>query len=228
MNIKISKEEHEQLLKWKIHESSIGSQLYGTAGEDSDTDVLCFYNPSDQRMWETALVFPSQHQFQYDDKENNTQYIWTNILQFWRNLNSGDSTINADVVMFGSNPIPVDDVWRLRAVRNYKVIKAFIGFAKRDLRNHKGKNKLFHAERSLYCAECLLNNELPTLEGIRFIADFPSELNELKVKEALLRRKANKMHDDGSLKTYTVHKVPDALLQKLLDSNNIREFKYED
>lgn len=224
MNIKIKKGEHGELMAKKIHDCVIGSKLYGTDAENSDTDILCIFEPG--RSWSASMAYPSQHQFQYDDVANNTQYIWTTILQFWRNLNSGDSTINADVVLFGKNPVSVTDSWRLKSVRNYKVVKAYIGFARRDLKNYKGKNKLFHAERSLYCAECIMNGQLPTIEVIQDIAKSPQDRLELIAWESDLRKRCNTMYEKDELKTYSIAVTGDKLLQKLLDSNNIKEFKY--
>lgn len=230
MNIKISKEEHDYLHKWIIREFVVGSHLYGTAKEGSDKDILCIYDIGPLMTYSPQYTeyLPNYHQFQYDDVENNIQYIYTTVEQFHKNLNSGDSTINADVIMFYPSVFNA-----LRMCRTYNVIKAFIGFAKRDLKNPKGKNKLFHAHRSLYCAKMLISGQLPTIDGIKGIADFPSSVHSLIQFEATLRDWLNELYDRGEIDRYYIPALPksltpqNTLLVKLLQSNNTKEFKYD-
>lgn len=222
MNIKISKEEHEFLLNYLVNQFTFGSRMYGTDTENSDTDYLCIYKFPTTGAWGKVLDYPSIHQFQYDDIENNAQYIWTSIYQFNQNLTSGDSIVNAEVLLFDDNISTIYS--KLELLRTYKIIKAFLGFAKRDLKN----NKLFHAERCLYIAYCLLDNELPTLNVIREMKNgsIIYTLQALINLERELRERCNKLFEKGELQMYFIPKVENPLLQKLLDSNNTKEFKY--
>lgn len=221
MNIKINKEENEYMKEMLVKTQIFGSRLYGTHTKDSDHDIMCFYAPGIE--WSVQMcTYPSQHQFQYDDVENNTQYVWTTLTQFWQNVYSGDSTINSDIILF-SNIFKVD---KLKTLRCYKVIKAYLGFAKRDLKNPKGKNKLFHAERGLYIAKCLMNNKLPSLDYIKSMKGNDNDPFFLRNMERVLREKCNKMYEHGELETYSIPDVEDPMLQKLLDSNNTKEFRY--
>lgn len=224
MNIKITKEENEALKKHFLEMQIFGSHLFGVETEDSDEDYLCLYNPSSEN-WIALNAYPSQHQFQYDDVENNKQYIWTTPVQFWKNLNSGDSTINADVILFGNLPIP-EEFNIIEVLRTYKIIKAYLGVAARDLKNHKVKGKLFHAERSIYCARSLMNGVLPTIDVIQNIKINPRTVTELKDEVTNLRSLVNDMYNNDVLKNYFIPRVEDPLLQTLLDSNNIKEFRY--
>jgi predicted nucleotidyltransferase len=230
MNIKISKEEHEYLNEHLIESFVIGSHLYGTQNENSDMDVLCIYDNEHLMSIspEICNYLPNYHQFQYDDTENNKQYIWTSKEQFFKNLFSGDSTINADVIMFYESLHN-----RLQICRTYKVIKAFIGFANRDLKDIKKKNKLFHAHRSLYCASMLLRNELPTLEDIKHIAEQPYDVAFLREWNKNLRELCNELYEKGHLEMYCIPAMPKSLtpqnklLNSLVYANNTKEFKYD-
>lgn len=231
MNIKISKEENEYLLGRLKERFLIGSRLYGTHTEESDEDVLCLYDDSEMKAMSPYLCnfLPNYHQFQYDDLENNRQIIWSTLEQFFKNLISGDSTINADIAMF--YPGVVDKP--LQVLRTYKVIKAYIGFAKRDLKDVSKKNKLFHAHRSLYCAASLMINTLPTLDGIYRISKDTYSKDDLIDWEWDLRKEVNNMFDKNRLKMYYIPPMPkslhswNTLLNKLTESNNTKEFKYD-
>ncbi|MCU0329313.1 MAG: hypothetical protein MUE53_10005, partial [Chitinophagales bacterium] len=135
MNIIFSEEEHLFLQSQIIQTIIFGSRLYGSHNESSDTDKLCIYKTSDIEL---HSGLPNIHQFQFKDKDNNIDYIYCSELQFWKNLLSGDSTINADIVLF-------TDLYpsKLEICRTYKTIKAYLGFAKRDLQKKEFK-KLLH------------------------------------------------------------------------------------
>ena len=235
MNIVITKEEHSRLLQMEVGRVVMGSTLYGTATDNSDIDYLCFYKKP--YFWGTEY-YPNIHQFQYT--EDNVDYIWTNSEQFWRNQRSGDSTINSDIVMFNKTPagnwtdgiMPMTGL-ALQYCRTYKVIKAFLGFAKRDLKDGSD-HKITHAERSMHCAHHLLDNMLPNLTVIqeiygvnRFDTNLKAKIPEMLEYNKKLRTKLNGMYDSGELKMYYVPKTNDLLLNKLLDSNNTKEFRYE-
>lgn len=210
----------------------IGSKLYQTFDDNSDTDYLRLYNIGKF----TTTYFPNIHQFQYKDVENNIDYIWTNHTQFWKNLQSGDSTINADLICF-SNFFVRDKEQKLLNLRTYKVIKAYLGFAKRDLQA-KTEKKFKHAIRSIYMAEELLQWRLPTLEGIQLIltTEYTHENAEAaKFKLETLRGFLANEYNQDLIPNYYIDDFielldldfpENTLFTKLLQSNNTKEFKY--
>lgn len=223
MNIKITEQEAEFLFDRETTRHLIGSHLYGTATDKSDTDYLVCY---DYEFYSNKY-YPNFHQFQLD--RDNIQFIFTSEYQFWKNLYSGDSTINADVVMF-SDIFGISDKDKLLVLRTYKIIKAFIGFAKRDLKQAKGNlyyKKFAHAQRGLYCAEKLLNNEIPK---VKEWLNITTTIKELTEKEIELRRKCNELFEKKELTLYSIDTkliTPEnSLEQKMIEANNIIEFKY--
>ena len=222
MNIKITKEQHERLCKSEYLEYKFGSRLFGTNREDSDYDYMRVYNYSSVYK-ENIKGLPNIHSLQYDDSENNSQYIWVTEEQFWNNLFSGDGTIHSDILMFsdGAN----EEI--LKMCRTFKLIRAYCGVAKRDLKLHNSKNKLFHANRSLYIAESLIDNTLPTKEKIQEIALNLENKEVLLQKEIKLRQKASDMYQNHLLHNYYIPETDDDLLNVILQANNTREFKYE-
>lgn len=222
MNVKITKEQHERLCKSKYIEYEFGSRLFGTHREDSDYDYMRIYK-YDSVYKKVIKGLPNIHSLQYDNSENNTQYIWVTEEQFWTNLYSGDGTIHSDILMFSEG---ADDL-ALKMCRTFKIIRAYCGVAKRDLKLHNGKNKLFHANRSLYIAECLIDNILPTKEKIQEIALNLENKEVLLQKEIRTRQKASDMYQNHLLHNYYIPETEDDLLNIILQSNNTRKFKYE-
>lgn len=227
MNIKISKELHEQLCQLEYKEYLFGSQLHGIANENSDYDYIRvisddFYS----RFSSLARFLPNIHSWQFDGES--VQYIWMTETQFWRGLFSGDGNNLSDVVLLSGkfeNPMFL--------CKTYKIIKGFIGVAKRDLKLHGNNDKKkFHALRSMYMAEMLMDNKPPTVEGIKLLYKNYGECylpstEALKNKEVLLRERLNNMLNKGEIDLYPRFKEEDELVQILSHSNNIREFKYE-
>jgi len=222
MNIKITKEQHERLCKSEYLEYEFGSRLFGTNRKNSDYDYMRVYKY--ESVYSKGFKgLPNIHSLQYDDLENNSQYIWVTEEQFWCNLFSGDGTIHSDILMFSDN---VTDL-ALKMCRTFKIIRAYCGVAKRDLKLHNSGNKLFHANRSLYIAECLIDNILPTKEKIQEIALNLENKEVLLQKEIKLRQKASDMYQNHLLHNYYIPETEDDLLNIILQANNTREFKYE-
>ncbi len=223
MNIKINREESEYLFNLELNRYLFGSRLYKTNKEDSDSDILIIYKSFHK---ESDIYYPNYHQFQYDDIENNIQYIFSSEEVFYKNLLSGDSTINSDIVLFNDNFKNIED--KLNLCRTYKIIKAYLGFSKRDIKMfNKGKNKLFHIQRGLYTAEKLINNEIPIIDDFKNFNI--NDLEELSNKEKQLREIINDMFDKDLLTLYPKNSLisgKNSLEIKLIESNNIKEFKY--
>lgn len=227
MNIKISKELHERLCELEYKEYLFGSQLHGIANDNSDYDYIRvisddFYN----RFSSLARFLPNIHSFQFDDE--GVQYIWMTETQFFRGFFSGDGNNLADIVLLSGkfeNP--------LFLCRTYKIIKGYIGVAKRDLKLHGNSDKKkFHALRSMYMAEKLMLNELPTVEGIQLLHKnyagcYLPSLHALKDREQVLREGLNNLLSKGEIDMYPKFKEDNELVQIMVNANNIREFKYE-
>lgn len=228
MNIKISKEEADFLFNLDNEKHIFGSKLYGVNKEGSDTDILVVYKSFHAS---SDLFYPNYHQFQFDDKDNNTQYVFTSYEQFFKNMFSGDSTINVDIVMFHDIGFVRENSFnsdKLNMCRTYNIIKSFLGMAKRDLKLIKGgKNKLFHINRGLYCAEQLLANKLPKISEIGKLDE--TDISVLSKKQISLREECNLMFDNGSLSMFPLNPVIipiNSLEKKLVHSNNIKNFTY--
>lgn len=268
MNIFITEEEHQYLQENLLDTTIlIGSKMYGTDDGESDTDYLCIVKPIlNIGITEMYNCFPNIHQFQYKDLDNKIDYIYTTELQFYKNMYSGDSTINTDVCIFYNN-IPVKNI------RTYKIIKAYLGFAKRDikflkrdktklLKNiHELISRMSHIERGLYIAECLLENKLPDLVYIKkftvniknkiatlqnnngdivdyidYFISFNSETEKMLRENEILNSRQIPMYPDltDNIELFKLPEEDDinkvnirmSLIQKLLKSNNIIEFKY--
>lgn len=229
MNIKITKEHHEELSKIYQEEYIFGSQLHGIATKDSDKDYIRIYDLETlaKEAYKTCYIhLPNIHSFQYDDVENNTQYVYMTYEQFWRNLWSGDGNMVADVVLLSgewSEPMSI--------CRTYNIIKGYLGMARRDLKLHGNKEKKrFHAFRSLMMAEKLINNQQPSIQDIRELKnrELPSK-EILSEKEKNLRGYLNEMLDNNDITRYPIAELPESntLLELMFTSNNTKEFKYD-
>jgi hypothetical protein len=227
MNIKINYEEFKLLNKLYYSEYLFGSQLHGIANKESDYDYVKVISDDFYKNFKTLSVYlPNIHNFQYDGEKE--QHIFMTQSQFYRGLFSGDGNNLADIVILSGkfeNP--------LFLCRTYKIIKGFIGVAKRDLKLHGNLDKKkFHALRSLYMAEKLIDNDLPTIEGIQLLhvnyggSYLPSKESLIK-KENNLREKLNTMLNNGEIDLYPKFREVDQLAQIINKSNNIKEFKYE-
>jgi predicted nucleotidyltransferase len=224
MNVKITEKQFTEALKFEISRYLFGSRLHGIANEDSDSDYLVILHNSFYDEFETlAKYLPNIHSFQLDDIKNNTQYVLMTERQFYNNLYTGDGNMNADIVLLSGkfeNP--------LFLCSGYKTIKGYLGVAKRDIKLHgNDPKKLFHAHRSLFMANKLINGELPTIEDIVKLKDgeLPSK-EDLISKQDTLRVKINKMLDDGEITLYPNFIENKELLKIMAKSNNIKQFKY--
>lgn len=226
MNVKITKEQHEKLCKLDYEEYLFGSQLHGIANKESDFDYVRVISDEFYLSFTSfARFLPNIHSWQADFE--GVQYIWMTETQFWRGFFSGDGNNLADIVLLSSrfeNPLFLS--------RSYKVCKAFVGVARRDLKLHpNNEKKKFHALRSMYMAEKLMDNELPTVEGIKLLHKnysgcYLPTTEALNKKEQELRIRLNEMLDKGELDMYPRFSEENELVQIIVNSNNVREFKY--
>lgn len=229
MNIKITKEQHLKLCKLEFKEYIFGSHLHRTNDINSDKDILrvikdnIIFNNSNT----LGKYLPNIHIFQYDDIENNTQYVYMTEYQFWYNLFSGDGHIISDIILltdYFENP--------LFLCRTYKIIKGYLGLVKRDLKYYdKSEKKRLHCVRGLYIAQCLINNIKPSIENlhdyIQFIEnkkyDNKENFNHLLIS---LKKIASNLYENNTLTNYPIFDEKDDLVYKVILANNIKEFTY--
>jgi len=222
--MKINKGLHDELCKLEYKEYLFGSRLHGVHTEESDTDVVRiigdgFYS----RFNSVARYYPNIHSFQYTEGKDN-QYIWMTERQFWYNLFHGDGNMLADIVLLSEE---FDN--SLFLCRTYKIIKGYLGLVKRDLKLHpKFEKKRFHAARSLYMAGYLINNLHPSVKDIVTLKNNVMPSNEEMLElEKTLRSRLNSMLDSGAINMYPMFDEQDLLAKMMMESNNIREFKYD-
>jgi hypothetical protein len=175
-----------------------------------------------------AIYLPNIHSYQFDDNKNNTQYVLMTERQFYYNLFSGDGNMVADVVLLsGGFEEP------LFLCSGYKVIKGYLGVARRDLKLHGNNDKKkFHALRSMYMAEKLMEKELPTVGGIQLLYKnyagcYLPSTETLNKKQNNLRGRLNDMLNKGEIDMYPHFREGQELIQIVVDTNNIKEFKYD-
>lgn len=165
MNIHITdKDEFEKLKNATLLVIPIGSKMYGTNNENSDTDLLHIYIPS---ISERNSFLTTHHQLQY--KENNIDYIFINVQSFIRNCLVGDSPLNFECLYSNEmkNSEHLNFLYDMRKTfNNYKIIKSMLGMGERDIKQISLKKtdisknkKLAHARRCLSFAEQILNDE---------------------------------------------------------------------
>jgi hypothetical protein len=228
MNIKITKEQFDILKQYTISRYTFGSHLHKTNTEQSDKDIVLILDD----IFNSDRIYPNIHCFQFDDIENNTQWMLTTESTFYKNLLSGESNIFAELVLFTD----ITNSDKLLTCRTYKIIKGFVGRAKFDLKllntsKDKKNRKSFHISRCLYVAECLLEGRLPELNDIGRYQKLSKD--ELQSKELQLRTKCNSMYENNELTMYPIlnvdNKFPDIheIEELLMNANNIKEFKYD-
>jgi hypothetical protein len=225
MNLKITKEQFQRLRQYTTSEYIFGSKMYKTDTSNSDTDILLIIDD----IFESSNYYPNIHCFQFDDIENNKQWMIATKNTFNKNLLSGESNIFGEIVLFSDVKEFPD---KLLSCRSYKIIKGFIGRAKFDLKllgtsKDKKNNKSFHISRCLYVAECLLEGKLPVLEDIGCYSNISKD--ELQTKEIQLRTKCNSMFESDELSMYPILKFDGVITElesMLVESNNTKEFRY--
>lgn len=231
MNIKINSTENDRLLKHEMGPRiTVGSRMYGTHKEDSDYDIVCFYDEKALGVARSVLLegIDLTHCFQYDDLDH--QYIWATNEQFGRNIWSGDSTLFCEAYMWGITGHCEEQL--IKEMRTYNILKSFTGFCRRDIKylgtsKDKG-NRRFHIERGIYIAETLFNGNLPKLERLKDLPkDRPKKDMETHLKT--LKKQLTDAYQNDTLTKYPVREYPyrsGSLCEKMIIACNTREFQY--
>lgn len=157
MNIHVT----DQCLQNELFNSELvripfGSHVYGLNNQHSDKDYICIYAESDIErksfLWE-------HHNFQI--KEDNTDYIFTSLRTFIRNLINGDMPGNLEAIYHNdmNNSLLSYFYVNRHQFSSYTNVRAYLGFAKRDLKHAlRNDSRLCHAYRSYLSAKRLLDN----------------------------------------------------------------------
>jgi predicted nucleotidyltransferase len=221
----------DKFLRATLAQVQVGSVLYGLHDEQSDTDMLCIYFPFHNQ---TYSFVQTHHQLQYKDTLTRTDYLFVDVFSFVRNALSGDSTLNFEALHCESLlQTPLHFLYASRSCfYNYPVIKSYLGFAQRDLKQYWQQpterdaiKKYIHAERGYAFAQQMLAGSLtlqsPVLleKKVLFSGLLPAErkrvLHQLQADVDTFRKtKANAALEAGHLTRYM---QPDH--QKQLDQN---------
>lgn len=208
----------------------VGSHMYGLNNEESDIDILYIYNPS---PFQLINPFKNHHQFQY--KEGNTDHLYVDLPAFIQNIVTGDSTINFEVINSPKFKEAFDESLHFladmsKSFYTYNVAKAYLGFAKRDLKQSRAlrgremKKKLVHIHRSIVSArQIMYNNEFDMRFGIinSFYKNNESHLARKATRDKLyremndLRSELQDMHDNRLIKRYMSVKDQSTIHNKL-------------
>lgn len=217
----------------KYREYIYGSRMLGNSTEDSDYDYIRIFNEEDLKFSSLGKYLPNIHALQYTENQN-YQYVWMTDRQFWQIFFTGDGSMLIDLVLFNDEfYIKECTEEKLNLCYTYKVIKGLLGITRRDLKKHKiWEKRIRYSKKSLYMAECLLDYTLPKLEIIKDILSSPVEtsdkiIKELQLKENNLRSILNKKIESNELTYYPIFKESNEALTIVVQSNNIKEFRYE-
>jgi len=212
MNIHFTDETlFEQLMNSALVKVEMGSSLYGLNNAKSDKDILIIYarseNMRDSFLWE-------HHQLQY--KKDGVDYIFTDLHNYIRNLLSGDSTINFEVLHTEEikNSLLSFLYDNRREFYSYNMLKSYLGLAKRDFKYvKKGKDwdykKVSHIVRGYYSAKRVYSGDysnsfcaeiftlMKSLKDEEYTGDIEVLLEEMKRKISSLRETINQELDSG-------------------------------
>lgn len=156
MNIHVT-DDHlkNELFNSELIRIPFGSHVYGLNNQHSDEDYICIYAESDIErdsfLWE-------HHNYQI--KENDTDYIFTTLNNFIRNLINGDMPGNLESIYDVSlTESPLAFLYDNReSFLSYSNIRSFLGYAKRDLKHSlRDDSRLCHAYRSVLSARKILD-----------------------------------------------------------------------
>lgn len=184
MNIHFAdKKLKEQLDHSTIFEIEVGSGMYRLKTSESDTDILKIYLEGDLNL---TSITPNHHQLQYNDTENNIDYIYTSLGQFVKNIISGDSTINYEVLQSPEFRKEFKDLYFfVNKLDKINTIKSYLGMAKRDikmLKKEPSNKKAYHIQRGILFAESMLNN----INIFRILDEFRGMLSLTRDSKSLL------------------------------------------
>ena len=147
MNIHFKDEDlFSKLFATKIYSEIVGSRMYGFNGIESDIDFLHILPIPDIIQKD---IFRTHHQLQF--KQNNEDHVFVFLDTFFKNTFNGDSTIiNYEVFQEIKPTTSLDWCIKYKEYLNvYTIIRAYLGFAKRDIKYFQYSNDLRSKKRKL-------------------------------------------------------------------------------
>jgi len=243
MNIHINNEQYNNIIIANHVKLPIGSVVYGLNDEHSDEDYLLIYQPF---IHQINNPFMNHHQFQY--KENNVDYNLVDYITFIKNLVTGDSTINFELLWTNEFNVENNQINWLSEYKNdfitYNIINAYIGFAKRDIKHFNKrttdvdkKRGLIHINRCItFASELLYDNNL-TLKNEKLL-EYKKDINninivncifetvlfkECKNKLELLKKELNLRLENKTINRYLNPEKQESIVYKLNYLNSIRK-----
>ncbi|MCK9576288.1 MAG: nucleotidyltransferase domain-containing protein [Candidatus Pacearchaeota archaeon] len=151
----------EKLKSATLAKVKVGSHMYGTNNENSDTDYLYIYATSENELFS---AMQTHHQLQF--KEDNIDYNFVSLHNFLKNCISGDSTINFEVIHSGElNGTDLDWLSKYKdSFITYSIIRSYLGLARRDIKHYfkytddyNKRKRLGHIVRGHIYAKEMLN-----------------------------------------------------------------------
>jgi len=216
MNLHIDKEEFDWLMAQpKVGQFTIGSELYELNDEHSDKDYLIILYPFYDVI---NSPFSSHHQFQYKDVENNIDYNFVDIVTFIKNLVSGDSTVNFELLY--SEEFQADEnlrfIWRYRNYfHTYNIMKSYLGMADRDIRHigkKQGRDKIsamLHIQRGRTFVGRLMDNRFflniagfDYIKNENYLSSFLKNIAHYREELKVIRQEVTKRYERGELSRY--------------------------
>lgn len=237
MNIHLDKEEFLDISNKKsFGRFIVGSKLYGVDNRNSDTDVLNITHSFSNLAFS---AFGNHHQFQY--KGDNTDFLFVDIVTFIKNLVSGDSTINYELLFseeFGNSELSwLSDI--KDSFRTYNVVKSYCGMVERDIKHFSKRSEsdklsgIVHIKRGILFANNILHNEkldFGSLREFKFNNDVDytnaKETNDflkksLEVVKEFRKNELNTMCESGNIKRFLDVEVQMCINKKLMEVNTV-------
>lgn len=198
-----------------------GSKIYGLENSDSDIDDIAIVAHNDffanTFLWE-------HHTLQSVSEERDT--IFTNMQLLVRNLMTGDSTCYFETLHTNQCAGTVLEFLsdRREWFYNFATIRAFLGYARRDIKHAKDNGKRFsHALRCYYSAKMLFEDHYYT----NYLYDYDKSAYSLV--KALKNDTHNMSNRDLGVEIKKVRDDIDSLRKQVsesFNSNNRRYYRY--
>lgn len=201
----------DNLLKSQLDSATLcqiefGSTLYGLNTKKSDTDILCIYA---QSINNCQSILSYEHTLQYVGEEN-IDYIYVSLSQFVKSLIKGDCTTYFEVLHTAEFKQHFEKLYTIKQYFYHnKIMDAYLGLAKRDLRLAKKehvlfgskKKKLSHTLRGLYSFDMLIQQQYVNkfnieqwqhLYNLKY-TDYVNESNYLAIETEIQKELDNRM-----------------------------------
>jgi len=241
MNILFKNVEHFKMLKdIAIYKIVVGSQMYGLDDKYSDIDYLYILPIAEEVQRD---IFRTHHQLQFKTKGEDHVFVFLDT--YLKNIFNGDSTINFEVLQELKPGTLLD--WLLpykEKIYTYTIIKAYLGFAKRDIKYfpkdkdlRSKRRKVKHIYRGYVSAKMLYEKDFKIeylkkdkrfkeIDKLETDIEFKVELSKLTTQLSDLRGEINLAVDKGELNYFLFEDTQSNLSQdfyKFLDNKKHKE-----